>query len=113
MKLIFELSMPNVGSWNGKWTGAGANYVVVRDLGRGKAAQEKTQEIAGKGSYFYDFGDGWGARISVRVVTPAEATKARRRSQGFYGYDWMVDSIIRNGRIVPSQSEPESESETA
>ena len=103
--IAFELSMPSVGSWNGKWTGAGAYYAVVRNLGRGKMAQEKAREILERKIYHYDFGDGWCARVSVREVTGREASAVRRRSQGFCGYEWMVSSIISNGEII-TESRP-------
>ena len=53
------------------------------------------------GEYFtYNFGDGWVARVSVRGVTPAEKRKIERNTKGFCGYDWMIDSIIRDGEIL-------------
>jgi len=98
--LAFELSMPNVGSWNGKWTGAGTYYAVFRNLGRGKGAAEKAQKLIEKGSFHYNFGDGWSARINVREVSGRELTVLRRRSRGFYGYEWMVSSILKHGEII-------------
>jgi hypothetical protein len=103
MALCFELSMPSVGSWNGKWTGEGRCYAHVRSIGRGKKAKEKEAEILAKGSYYYNFGDGWAASISVREVTGSEIAKMRHRSVGFCGYEWMVDSIIEHGEILNSQ----------
>ena len=101
MLLAFELSMPNVGSWNGKWTGAGRPYVKVVNLGQSQKAKVKAQPILDKGYYRYDFGDGWAAGISVKAVTPREAGQLRRKSQGFCGYDWMVESIMQDGCIIP------------
>lgn len=31
-----------------------------------------------------------------------EAAKLRKRSAGFCGYDWMVDSLLMDGRILAS-----------
>ena len=84
-KIIFELSMPNVGSWNGRWTGENSKYTVMRKI--------DGSDIVGK-SFYYDFGDGWGASVKVREAEPRE--KATNR---FAGYEWMIDSIIRNGEI--------------
>lgn len=97
--LAFELSMPSVGSWNGKWTGAGNYYAVFHNIGRGKSAAEKVQKLVEKGSFHYDFGDGWCARINVREVSGRALTVLRRRSQGFCGYEWMVSSILEYGEI--------------
>ena len=99
--IAFELSMPNVGSWNGRWTGEGRFYAVVRNLGRGKQAQETAKKILERRSYHYDFGDGWSARVSVREVSGSEVARIRRQSMGFCGYEWMVASIIQNGEIRP------------
>jgi hypothetical protein len=97
--LCFELSMPNRGSWNGGWSGEGRCYARIRKFGRSAAMKEKAAEILAAGSYYYGWSDGWGASVSVREVTGSEARKIERRSAGFCGYDWMIDSIIRHGDI--------------
>jgi hypothetical protein len=61
--------------------------------------REGCQDSRG-GSYYYNFGDGWGASVSVRKVTAAQARKIERKSVGFCGYEWMIDSIIRDGEIL-------------
>lgn len=99
MLLAFELSMPNIGSWNGKWTGVGRHYVRVISMRAKKAAQK----ILEKSRYRYNFGDGWSACVSVREVTPSEAQKLRRKTNGFCGYDWMIDSIRNHGEITCSK----------
>jgi hypothetical protein len=99
MKVCFELSMPNVGSWNGKWTGANNLYARIVDFGRGKANEARAQEILDAKSYYYNFGDGWGASVGVRAVDSKEAAKIRKATRGFCGYDWMIDSIRQKGRI--------------
>jgi len=100
MRLSFVLSMPNVASWNGKWTGEGTLYAKVINFGRSKKANEKAQAILEYGYYCYDFGDGWSAGISVKKVSPNESAMIRRKSKGFYGYDWMIDSIRSGGKII-------------
>ena len=92
--LCFELSMPNVGSWNGKWTGSGKSYFRIR-----KVSTTKEKELDGK-SFYYNFGDGWGANVLVKKIDAKEATRRRRISAGFCGYDWMIDEIIEYGRIL-------------
>lgn len=99
MLIAFELSMPNVGSWNGSWTGEDKYYAKVVNIGRSAEKVALGEEILSKGSFYYDFGDGWGMRIYVREVDSKEAAIIRRRSRGFCGYDWAIDSIIKNLEI--------------
>jgi hypothetical protein len=83
--------MPNVGSWNGKWTAEHKLHVVVRNIPKSK--------IVEPGSHRYDFGDGWCAMVTVSHVDSKEARVLRRKSAGFCGYDWMIDEICAYGRI--------------
>lgn len=91
--IIFELSMPNIGSWDRKWSGESRVYIIA------KPNRVVPEEIIGN-SFYYDFGDGWGASISVSKMSNLDAKKIMNRSEGFEGYDWMVDSIIENRRII-------------
>lgn len=100
MILVFTLSMPSNNSWNGKWTGDGVLYAKVVNFGKSKKATTKAQTILDKGYYSYSFGDGWRAGIDVKEVTGKESAQIRRKSKGFYGYDWMVDSIRLDGKII-------------
>lgn len=91
---IFTLSMPNRGSWNGGWSGERDKYVVDRVV--------KDEALNGR-SFYYNFGDGWGANVHVDVVDGAKLKNAAiKGSKGFCGYDWMVDSIISHGKILNS-----------
>lgn len=104
--LCFELTMPNVGSWNGKWTGADKKYYIIRKVSdRFLNKQEYLKELIekGKDSWYYNFGDGWGANISVEIIDGTKARKRRKQSKGFAGYDWMVESIILKGIIEPKK----------
>jgi hypothetical protein len=94
MLIVFELSMPGIGSWNHKWTGEDRYYAKVRKLYKKSAT-----EILKHGNYEYNFGDGWVARIIVRKVDSNEAAKIRKKSIGLAGYDWMIDSIVKTGNI--------------
>lgn len=102
MLLEFRLTMPGVGSWNGKWTGSENYYARVinftKKYGSSKKAKEKLETLDGN-SFYYNFGDGWSASIDVRVVTSTEARQIRKKSRGFYGYEWMIDSILSKGEI--------------
>lgn len=103
MLLKFELRMPNIGSWNGHWTGEKELHARVISF-RGKEKQAKAKEILELGSFYYNFGDGWSASISVEKIDSKEAAKVRRKSSGFCGYDWMINSICKNKKIIsPSE----------
>jgi hypothetical protein len=104
MKLVFTLSMPGCASWNGRWSGAGKLYAIVRGF-NGKKGREKAQAILTKGYFSYGWSDGWRAGISVKEVTQSEVRQIRRTAQGFCGYDWMVDSIVNHGAIYASTDE--------
>jgi len=92
--VVFDLTMPSIGSWNGRWSGGGERFAKVLRL-------PKAQEAALDGQAFYHtFSDGWVACIEARRVDARAAAKARKQSRGFCGYDWMVDSIVQHGRIV-------------
>ena len=99
MLLKFELSMPNKGSWNGKWTGESDLYAKVIKFA-GKEKIKLANELIKLDSFYYNFGDGWSARVSVEKIDSKEATKVRKKSRGFYGCDWMITSIIKNKEIV-------------
>lgn len=98
MILRFELTMPNVGSWNGVDTGRKDGCYIFR-----KVAKSQADELDGK-IFYYDFGDGWGANVKV--------TKNKRsKSSGFRGYDWMVDEILQHGRILTRQERKDLEAQ--
>lgn len=103
MIVSFELTMPKVGSWNGKWSGEENKYFEIRSFSK--------KEIENSGSllnlivmpsksFYYNFGDGWGANVKAEVINYPEAKKRRRISSGFCGYEWMIDSIIKNDKII-------------
>ena len=94
MLVKFSLSMPNVGSWDRKWSGEGRTYAVVKNIHKNKCTLKD-------GDYFrYNFGDGWSAGVQVSIIDSSEAAKIRRKSAGFCGYEWMVESIIKHGKII-------------
>jgi hypothetical protein len=99
MILVFKLSMPSSAAWDGKWSGAGKFYAKVENLGRSNKATERGNKIVEECPYRYDFGDGWVASISVTEVNAKGARAARKASQGFCGYDWMVTNILLYGSI--------------
>ena len=104
MILCFKLSMPGVNSWNNQWSGQGKLYAIVKNMGSSKKAEEKAAKLVEARSFYYNFGDGWAASISVERVDPVEASRLRKRSQGFCGYDWMVGSILTYGEILSGKA---------
>ena len=96
MLICYELDMPSVNTWNDKWSGEGQYYARVRSY-----KKDEGEQILSTGEYGYKWDDGWAARISVRKVTAKEARKIRAQSDGFLGYEWMISSIERTGRIHP------------
>lgn len=120
-RVEFRLSMPGRSSWNGGWSGEGKNYSVVRELtgeqiarlffvpfvpellsatGRvtiepsGHAQGQETDLSRCKNSWTHRWSDGWAAQVSARVVPAGEKLP---KSDGFNGYEWMIDNILRNG----------------
>lgn len=102
--LSFELTMPNVGSWNGKWTGADKKYYVIRKYADKILERPHFVDLLkdGKDSWYYSWGDGWGANVRVEIVDNKEAAKRRKISKGFCGYEWMIDTIVSHGKILTS-----------
>jgi len=101
MRLIFELTMPNVGSWNGKWTGANDKYTIAYKPN--KVDLKKLPHLIkiidklkqGQNSnFYYNFGDGWGANVEVRLSKHRE-----KATNKFCGYEWMIKSILEKGKI--------------
>ena len=99
MLICYELSMPRVNTWNGRWSGEGKLYTRIRSY-----KKDKGEKILTNGPYSYKWEDGWVARIAVRKVTAKEARKIRARSDGFLGYEWMIESVEQTGKIsAPSR----------
>ncbi len=102
MLVAFFLSMPNSPSWNGKWSGAGRKYVIVKRFNKTIKATEKARKILADGihGYGHSWSDGWSARVDVKEVTTEQARQLRKESVGFAGYDWMVNTIMLYGKIL-------------
>ena len=98
MKVAFTLTMPGVGSWNGKFTGANKCYAKSREIGK-----DSRDKIIKNSPYFYRWDDGWTARIDA--TSCKDASYELKHSSGFMGYDWMIDNIISKGTIeVPDKN---------
>jgi hypothetical protein len=106
MILTFRLIMLNVKTCNGRRSDEGRDHVRVVTF-RGKSGKAKGQQILSHGSYRYNFGDGWWARIDVEQVSSSTAAKIRRSEPSFCGYNWMVDSIFQFGKILSTHQQNE------
>lgn len=93
---LFTLSMPNNNAWNGRWSGEGNLYCIVRTY---SDKSEAVKNVESKNYHYYNFEDGWGAGVSIAKVDAKTAAKYRKASKGFCGYDWMVNEIETLGRI--------------
>lgn len=100
--IVFELTMPNIGSWNNRWSGSGRRYIRCR------ANVSVPKNYIGK-NYEYSWPDGWTACVSVFKTDSRTARKLEKQSAGFSGYDWMIASIIRHGYITPEDIKKEWE----
>lgn len=94
--IVFELSMPHSGSWNGKWSGEGRAYIRVK-------CDRDVPKALWDNDYYYRWDDGWEACVSVRHMPSVEARKLERKSVGFCGYDWMINSLIMRGYIATGE----------
>ena len=99
MILAFELTMPRCNSWNGRWSGEDRRFIIVKVFSNKKALARAAKLIA-DAPYYYNWSDGWGARVDVCEVSSNESRKLRKLSAGFCGYDWMVRTIIDHGEIL-------------
>ena len=102
MILTFELTMPNIGSWNGKWSGADNRYLMFKTFSKKEGERlMKNDKIR---NFYHYFGDGWGANITMKPITSLEKRKIEKVNKGFMGYEWMVEwmveSIIKNDKII-------------
>jgi hypothetical protein len=92
---MFSLSMPNRGSWNGEWSGSGNHYFIIKSLKDATLLKLAIDKQNGN-SWSYRWADGWRACVYARVLEKGERPG---KSDGFCGYDWMVDSILLYGNI--------------
>lgn len=99
-RVEFKLEMPSRHTWDGRWSGDVRNYTLVRNLDDEVAVQLDGQ------SWSYGWSDGWRAEVRARVIGDGEEPKP---SDGFHGYDWMVASILRYGKIYADHERPEQE----
>ena len=97
--LKFELSMPHRGSWNGKWSQEHRKHLRVYSFSATEFREKELEKLINK-SFRYRWSDGWEACVSVELLSSArEKAKLEKISEGFCGYDWMIESILKCGEI--------------
>jgi hypothetical protein len=96
-RVEFKLFMPSRNTWNGEWSGDKQNCTITRTVDEEEATKLDKQ------SWSYSWSDGWRAEIRARIVRVGEMLKA---SHGFHGYEWMIESILKHGKIYASHEEP-------
>jgi len=89
-RVEFRLTMPRRSSWDGKWSGEDRNYTIVKKI-TDKWAKKLGIKDSETTSWYYHWSDGWTACITARVMGKGERIK---KSDGFFGYDRMVDNIL-------------------
>ena len=94
-RVEFRLLMPRVGSWNGRWSGEDNNYLKYKKLNKETMAFLGL-DIERKKLWRYSWNDGWGASIVARVMNVGER---KQKSDGFCGYEWMIDQITKHDEI--------------
>lgn len=106
--LQFELFMSKIGSWDGKWSGAGKQYIIIQAVDSNifnriitDTSISGNKLIFNPRKYSYDFKDGWEVTIVVSATT-SKSLKLNKlyRKNGFAGYEWMVFSIIKHNEIL-------------
>jgi len=98
-RVEFRLTMPGIRSWNGKWSGEDQNLTVVRSL-----TPTEVQALELPNSWRHHWKDGWCARVSARLMEKGER---RAKSDGFHGYEWIVQNVLLYGRAeaCPQESD--------
>ena len=75
-------------------------YQLIRQIIELRKVQNLSQEelakrILNQEYYSYHWDDGWTVRVTINKVNGNESRRLNRKSLGFYGYDWMINSIIK------------------
>lgn len=100
--LCFKLWVTSCNTWNRQHS-FNNQYLIFKTFL--KKDNETADKILAKKSYGYMWDDGWTVSISVSQVSSEEKRRLEKVNAGFLGYDWMVDSIIKHGKIIDASME--------
>ena len=75
-------------------------YHQVATVGMKQEDLDWGTKITTRSPFFYDFEDGYRAKIEVQEISGNEANRISKGSNRFGGCNWMIKSIIKNARIV-------------
>lgn len=101
--LLFEYGHSRIGSWDGKWSGEGS--VFAKEVLLTKERKQHLESLGidckkgVKHKFSHDFGDGWVAEINMTVGNKKDFKEIMKASQGFMGYEWLIDSILKYGKV--------------
>lgn len=102
--LLFEYGHSKINTWNGRW--AGEDKIFAKEVFLSTSKRERLSELGfdlrrgAKKSFTHDFGDGWVAEITMTVGAKKDFKEVMKHSEGFMGYEWIIDSILKHGKIV-------------
>lgn len=102
--LLFEYGHSKINTWNGRW--AGEDNVFAKEVFLSTSKRERLKELGfdlrrgAKKTFTHDFGDGWVAKITMTVGAKKDFEEIMKHSEGFMGYEWIIDSILKHGKIV-------------
>lgn len=98
IRVEFCLVMPERDSRNPQGFRNGRNHLLVRAV-----EDDLAKKLAGQ-SWLHVWADDRRAEVHARLLAEDETL---RPSHGFWGYDWMVDSILQYGEICVPHERPE------
>ena len=101
VRAAFELTMPGAASWNGKWSGEGRCYCIIKEFPPVQFEKKWKEKVIG--TWYYTWDDGWCACVKSHIVDGKESAKLKKKTCGFMGYNWMVDTILSHGKILSTK----------
>ena len=82
---------------DGSWVPADDKFLATT---RQFMSQGTACKFVEHGEYVFDMEDGRRAVITAQRINEAQRNRLVRESDGFCGCEWMVDSIVKHGKII-------------
>lgn len=86
-------------NWNTRYYSGGndRNFSILRVW---NATETKKLGLVDKcKGYHYNFGDGWALNVELRKCSNSELKQYKKECNPYHSYQWMVDSILKFGKI--------------